>query len=206
MKIMSTNYAEELAKQMLNQILDFDLSTLCHKDKPDLQDFDKKIGIEVTQDVYENEMQCLRFWNRYEKTPYDKIPQKEIDLYYKNLGTLEVSDNRLITGKLGEEKANNPSHLIKTINRKLLKLNSGHYTIFDNNMLYIFVETVNLFDSYIISLIEAVNDADYPLKYTRIILDGWFELCDCDVMNRKFYRHTITSEFRQGICQNISIK
>ncbi|MCQ4021937.1 MULTISPECIES: hypothetical protein [unclassified Ruminococcus] len=204
MKIMSTDYAENYARQMLNRILEFDLFTLLHKDKPDLQDFDHQIGIEVTQDVYEREMQCLRFWVKYEKMPYDKIPKKEIELYYKNLGTLEISDNHIIHGTLGETKENNPTHLIDTINSKLKKLNSGHYTIFENNMLYVFVETVSLFDSYIISLIKEVNATNYPLKYTRIILDGWFELCDCDIVNQSYCRHNITSELRQEIRRSIS--
>ncbi len=71
-------------------------------------------------------------------------------------------------------------------------------------MLYVFVETVSLFDSYILSLIEAVNDADYPLKYTRIILDGWFEIVDCDIINQKYRRYNITSELRYEIYQSIS--
>lgn len=201
MKIMSTDYAEKWARQMLNQTLDFDLSALEHKDRPDLQDFEHQIGVEITQDVYKNEMQCMRFWTRYEKIPYDKIPQKEIELYYKNKGELKTNDNYLLSGTLGEEKENNPTHLNKTIDQKLIKLNSGHYTIFENNILYVFVETVSLFDSYIMSIIEEVNNADYPLKYTRIILDGWFELCDCDIVNKKYCRYNITSEFRQKIHQ-----
>lgn len=204
MKIMSTNYSEKYAKQMLNKILGFNLSYLCHKDKPDLQDFYHNIGIEVTQDVYEDEMQCLRFWNNYEKTPYDKIPQRDIEQYYKNDGQLKIFNNYLIGGKLGKTKENNPNNLIKkTIDKKLKKLNSGNYEIFKYNMLYVFVQTVSLFDSYIVSIIEAVNDAIYPLKYTRIILDGWFEIIDCDIVNKQYYRYDITPELRQEISQSI---
>lgn len=203
---MSKNYSENYARQMLNHIFNFDLSTLEYKDKPDLQDFEHQMGVEVTQDVYETEMMCLNFWNKYEKTPYDEIPIKEIELYRKNKGKLKINNNHLISGTLGEAKENSPTHLNKTINKKLIKLNSGNYKIFKNNMLYVFVETVSLLDSYIMTVIEDVNNANYPLKYTRIILDSWFELCDCDIVNKKYCRYIITSKIRQQIQLEIQNK
>ena len=64
-------------------------------------------------------------------------------------------------------------------------------------MLYVFVETISLYDSYVYSIIDEVNKIDVPIKYNKLILDGYFEICYCDMTTRSFSRHFIPKNTRE---------
>lgn len=197
MTIHTKEYMEEYARLSLSEILGFNIATLVHCDSPDIQDFENQIGIEVVEDVYECEKELERFWEKYSNTPVNLIPKKKIDGYYSKKGTLKMEHNQLKGGSLGEEKPNSPKHLILTIRKKISKLNSGNYFAFSTYMLYVFVETISLYDSYVYSIIDEVNKIDVPIKYNKLILDGYFEICYCDMTTRSFSRHFIPKNTRE---------
>lgn len=197
MTIHTKEYMEEYARLSLSEILGFNIDTLVHCDSPDIQDFENRIGIEVVEDVYECEKELERFWEKYSNTSVNLIPKKKIDGYYSKKGTLKIEHNQLKGGSLGEEKPNSPKHLISTIRKKISKLNSGNYVTFSTYMLYVFVETVSLYDSYVYSIIDEVNKIDVPIKYNKLILDGYFEICYCDMTTRSFSRHFIPKNTRE---------
>lgn len=199
MLIHPKEYLEEYARLSLAEILNFNINALVHSDAPDIQDIENQIGIEVVEDTYQDEKELLRFWMKYETTPVDMIPNEKIDGYYKRHGTLKIDNNQLKGGSLGESKPNSPKHLITTINKKLRKLNSGNYAVFKSYMLYVFVDTVSLFDSYVVSVIQEARKTDEKLKYNKLILDGYYELCYCDLETQTFCRYNISKTIRELI-------
>lgn len=199
MLIHPKEYLEEYARLSLAEILGFNINALVHSDAPDIQDIENQIGIEVVEDTYQNEKELLRFWMKYETTPVDMIPNKKIDGYYKRHGTLKIDNNQLKGGSLGESKPNSPKHLITTINKKLRKLNSGNYAVFQSYMLYVFVDTVSLFNSYVVSVIQEARKTNEKLKYNKLILDGYYELCYCDLETQRYRRYNISKATRETI-------
>lgn len=199
MNIKTKYYLEEYARLMMIYKFDFDESTLIHADSPDIQDDFKQIGIEVVEDTYESEKELERFWVKYETTPFDDIPTKIIDGYHKRGGSLSVSNNKLSGGSLGTTKNNSPEHLISTIEKKLKKLNDGLYKSFNYNMLYVFTDTVSLFDSYVQTIIDKISSSSRKVTFDKIILDGYFELCLCDMNSSSYERHKIDKKIRNQI-------
>lgn len=199
MKIKTKYYLEEYAKLMMIYKFDFDESTLIHADSPDIQDDFKKIGIEVVEDTYESEKELERFWVEYGTTPFNDIPTKIIDGYYKRGGSLSVSNNKLSGGSLGITKNNSPEHLILTIEKKLNKLNGGLYKSFNYYMLYVFTDTVSLFDSHVQMVINKISSSSQKVTFDKIILDGYFELCICDVKSSSFERYEIDKKVQNQI-------
>lgn len=183
----------------MSEVLGFDILTLDHSDCPDIQDFKHNIGIEVVEDVYEKERELEKFWEKYENVPLIHIPSKQIEGYYKRGGTLTTDSEKLTGGTLGEAKPNSPDHLISKILDKIQKLNSGKYVSFPINYLYVFVNTVSLFDSYIFTMIDEINKTEAKIKYQKIILDGYYELCFCDMERRSFERYDIPVSLRDYI-------
>jgi hypothetical protein len=121
--IKETKYMEEQARQTLHNICGYDISNLIRSDKPDLQDVQNGIGIEVVQDVYPDEYEALRFIESVWKIPYDQISTKKIRRF-ESVGGQIIHENNKIVSTTGKEKSNSPEHLIETIKGKIKKLNS----------------------------------------------------------------------------------
>lgn len=203
MLIYPNEYLEEYTRLSLAEILDFNINALVHSDAPNIQDIENQIGIEVVEDTYQDEKELLRFWMKYEATPVDMLPNEQIDVYYKRHGTLKIDNNQLKGGSLGESKPNNPKHLITTINKKSQKMNSGNYAVFQSYMIYAFVDTMSLFDSYVSSVIQEVRKTYEKLKYNKLILDGYYKLCYCDLETQKYCRYNISKTTRELISAKV---
>lgn len=191
LKIHGKQYLENYARWMLILKFSFSEADLLHADSPDIQDTVNDIGVEVVEDTYEDLKQLERFWVDYQNCRISEIPQRKIDGYKKRGGSLVLSNDTLLEGRF-PSKANNPEHLIKTIEGKIDKLNSGNYKKFLHPMLYVFCDTVDLHDSHIQSVIDTVYENSSAMQYERIYIDGFFEIVCCDMKDCKFARAPIS--------------
>lgn len=188
--ILSKVMIEQKARRALGDFCNYPIENLNCADKPDLQDIICSYGIEVVEDCYSNERKAERFIEDIQYKPYDEIDPQKIKKLEKLGGSLQAKNNKVVWGSLGPSMPNNPAHLIETIKGKIEKLNSGNYKHFDTYGLYVFVETVSLFDSYVHSVIEEISTVQIEkrLTYDTIYLDGTFEMCVCNMSNKTFIR------------------
>lgn len=206
MRVTKTKqYMEERARQTLCQVCGYDTEDLFCADKPDIQDRQGKCGIEVVQDIEEDERQREAFIEQVWDRPYDEIDPKKIERFQLSGGKISrVKDNRIRSAIIGEGKPNTPTHLIETIKKKVDLLNKNFYKRFDNYGLYVFVETVSIdenFDSYVFSVIEAVSTYGRKINFQKLFLDYDYGICVCDLVKQDFERIAISHEMRASIHQ-----
>lgn len=196
-------YMEERARQTLCQICGYNAEDLFCADKPDIQDKHEKCGIEVVQDIDEDERQREVFIEQVWDKPYDEIDPKKIERFRSTGGKInKIEDNRIRSAIIGEEKLNMPSHLIETIKKKVDLLNKANYKKFDSYGLYVFVETVSIdgnFDSYVLSVIEAVSAYGQSINFHKLFLDYDYGICVCDLSKQDFERISISHQIRDSI-------
>lgn len=200
-------YMEERARQTLCQICGYDVEDLLCADKPDIQDKHGRCGIEVVQDIEEDDRQREAFIEQVWDRPYDEIDPKKIERFQSTGGKIsKVADNRIRSAIIGEEKPNTPTHLIKTIKKKVDLLNKEIYKPFESYGLYVFVETVSIdeyFDSYVLSVIEAVSAYGQKMNFQKLFLDYDYGICVCDLLKKDFERISISHQIRDSIHKEI---
>lgn len=179
---------EENAINRLAKFCGYDINYLEHKDKPDIHHKSGKIGIEVVQDCYPNEKMSESDVRRIWEMPYNQIPEYIVGRIKKAGGSLVVENNRIKMAHLGIQTPNNPEHLIETIKKKIDLLKKKRYKYFDIYELYVFVDTVSLFESYVVQVMQEITEYDVKLPYSKIYLDGYFEICICELKNSKYKR------------------
>ena len=196
-------YMEERARQTLCQVCGYDIEDLFCADRPDIQHKQGKCGIEVVQDIEEDERQREVFIEQVWDRPYDEIDSKKIGRFQSAGGKIsKVEDNRIRSAIIGEEKPNIPTHLIKTIKKKVDLLKKENYKQFDSYGLYVFVETVSIdeyFDSYVFSVIESISEYGQKMNFQKLFLDYDYGICVCDVLKRDFERISIPHQIRDSI-------
>lgn len=204
MRITRTKqYMEERARQTLCQACGYHADDLFCADKPDIQDRNEKFGIEVVQDIEEDERQREVFIEQVWEKPYDQIDPKKIARFQSTGGKIsKVEDNKIRFAIIGKEKPNIPEHLIKTIKKKVDLLNQEHYKYFDSYGLYVFVETVSIdegFDSYVLSVIESVSSYGQKMNFHMLFLDYDYGICVCDLVRQDFERFPISYQMQDSI-------
>lgn len=186
---------ERRARTTLEVVCDYSIECLICADKPDLQDTTHSYGIEVVEDCYSNEKEALRFISNVWHKPTSEINSEQIRKLEKLGGSIAEENGVIARAALGTT-VDSPEHLISTIKKKVEKLNSGGYKSFSKYGLYVFVNTVSLFDSYVLSVIEVI--AEYQIGkayvYETVYLDGGYEICICNMKQRSFVRESINKE------------
>ena len=166
---------ERRARTTLEVVCDYSIECLICADKPDLQDTTHSYGIEVVEDCYSNEKEALRFISNVWHKPTSEISSEQIRKLEKLGGSIAEENGVIARAALGTT-VDSPEHLISTIKKKVEKLNSGGYKSFSKYGLYVFVNTVSLFDSYVLSVIEVI--AEYQIGkayvYETVYLDGGY--------------------------------
>jgi hypothetical protein len=186
---------ERRARITLEVVCDYPIECLICADKPDLQDTTHSYGIEVVEDCYSNEKEALRFISNVWHKPTSEISSEQIRKLEKLGGSIAEENGVIARAALGTT-VDSPEHLISTIKKKVEKLNSGGYKSFSKYGLYVFVNTVSLFDLYVLSVIEVI--AEYQIGkayvYETVYLDGGYEICICNMKQRSFVREPINKE------------
>lgn len=184
--IASKKDLEKRAMERLETIFGYDISEMFQVECPDLQDEKNSFGVEVTRDCYENEIERQRFIEGIFGKNVDSIEEKKIKRFERT-GAEIKSKNGIINGAtLGAGHEENPAHLIGTIENKLKKLNDGHYKDLSCIGLYVFVDTMHLYSSFVQSVIEEISKKEYPKKYDFLFLDGSYECVKCNMDEKTF--------------------
>lgn len=201
---MNKNFAEQAACYILTHLLGYDHTDLFCSDKPDIQSHSGKIGVEVRCDIYQHEQDIIAIAKKIWSKEFAQIPKnarKKIAKYGGEIfADASGSINRIHVG----EKTNDPAHLIDSAKDKLNKLNAGGYAIFEENDLYLFVESILLeyAESHIYSFMKAVKD--YPGRvFDYIFLDQHYVLYVCNIKTQSFKKVPIPQEFRDELFRNI---
>lgn len=200
-KVHNKYYYEGYARAVLVELQQFNAEKLICTDQPDLQDAVNNVGIEVVRDIFPDDEANTQFWAHYQDSDYSSIPKERITNYENRGGILEVTDEKLIGGSF-PQRDNNPENLINTIRKKTVeKLNGGKYKLFKSNMLFVFTETVSLYDSYIKTVMETANHIPVPMHFDHLFLfgetDGAIQLCCCDQKALTYQRISVSSDIRE---------
>lgn len=157
-----TTYDEIYAKLVLEYFMPNCFNDLKRKDKPDLQG--RNIGIEVTTAI---PRQNLEMDNLYSKLYAGQVKEEKAVL-----NRIKKNGGQLKKGILSHPGMNdNFKNILSAHKNKLDKLNSGNYTIFENQCLFI--------TDWILASEEMLNQAlndfiiqqqKYKLKFDLIIV------------------------------------
>lgn len=195
-------FVEEYARQTLHYLGLYDRSLLLPSDKPDLQDTANSCGIEVVQDCYPEEREFIRRVLDADHVPFSTLDRKKKEYFRNKNIELKIVGDHVVGAYWNNGHPNEPSHLCKTIIRKINKLNQGGYVSFDNYGLYVFVDTVAIdeqFNSYVRTVMKRA--AQYPSErsYSTLYLDYYYGLCLCSVRENRFRRKPIDEALRELI-------
>ena len=128
-------WSECFAKLMLEKVITSELNNLAIADKPDLQNASMSVGIEVTTAVDKKDMELERLYTEIE---YGLI--RNIEGEAKKINRL---GGKIIDGILIHPgRTRTLMNIYNSFKEKVILLNSGNYTIFKHN--YIFITDENL--------------------------------------------------------------
>ena len=184
--ITSKKDLEKRAMERLETVFGYDISEMIQAECPDLQDEKNSFGVEVTRDCYENEIERQRFIEEIFGKNVDSIEEKKIKRFERTGAEIRIEKGIVKGATLGFGHEESPANLIRTIENKLNKLNDGHFKDFSCIGLYVFVDTMHLYCSFVQSVIEEISKKGYPKKYDFIFLDGSYEWVKCN-MNEKVF-------------------
>lgn len=196
---------EKRARVTLEEVCKYAVDSLICTDKPDLQDVERSYGVEVVEDCYPNEKKAERFIVSVWDKELSEVSLQKIRRFHGLGGLLKQTNGRIVSASLGPSTPNNPAHLIRTIQGKIDKLNNGGYKTFRTYGLYVFVNTVFLFTSYVQGVIEQVSEyqATMDSQYEVIYLDGYYEMYVCDIKTKTFSRIEMNQKTRERISEKI---
>lgn len=127
--------SEERALEILQQLDHCRFSELKQRDRPDLADETRSIGVEVTQAVEQEDCYAEAIFS-------DIVDRQDGEATEKQITALRKCGARYYEGILVESaRWSSPGLLIECVRRKLRKLNGGGYSIYSTNLLFVFVET-----------------------------------------------------------------
>lgn len=151
-------WSECFAKLMLERVITCELNNLAIVDKPDLQNVNMNIGVEVTTAVDKKDMELERLYT---------------ELEYGLIRNIEGASNKI--NKLGGKIINgiliHPGRtrtfesIYNSFKEKVILLNSGNYSIFKHN--YLFITDENLIhESELVNMIIKFESIQKKYKYS----------------------------------------
>ncbi len=188
-----TNFFERYARISLVDLVDKRFTGLKNDDRPDLQDVELGIGIEVTRAIRENKDVAHALINEIAGRPVVDVSEDEwIDMTKYGYG-YGIHDN--LIGKIEYEYWSAALPLKRIIESKVRKVADGFYGDFTEYGLYVFSKEnltnrmVHSTISYIMEL-QKVNEK----KYTYMYISQIHEMFVCNLEHASFDMIQITKE------------
>lgn len=186
-----TNFFERYARISLMVLVDERFAGLKNDDRPDLQDTELGVGIEVTRAIRENKDVAHALINEIAGRPVMEVSEDEwIDMTKYGYG-YGIHDN--LIGKVEYEYWSAALPLKRVIASKVRKVADGFYGNFAEYGLYVFSKEsltshlVHSTISYIMEL-QAVNEK----KYTYMYISQIHEMFVCNLEDASFSMIEIT--------------
>lgn len=212
------DYYESLAKVVLEKLLPDEFEKLEIKDKPDLQNTKKNIGIEVTRAI--NSVQAKNE-SLYLKISYNLARNNEKAI--KTINSSYKPRSMIINGKeirepdrynegilVGIPEEDNFKRILESFSEKINRLNSGEYKIFLNNYLFVFSEI--LANQEMID--QAISDmqnlqSQYEKKFSKVFVYVPEEMYVLnlergigEILDIKEYQFDLSRSAREFVIQN----
>lgn len=152
------NWSECFAKLMLERVIAGEFNDLTIVDKPDLQNERLSVGIEVTTAVDKKDLELERLYTELE---YGLI--RNADAASNKIQKL---GGKIINGVLVHPgRTRTLENIYNSFEFKVILLNSGNYTVFKHN--YLFITDENLIhESEIINMIIKFESIQKKYKYS----------------------------------------
>lgn len=198
--VLSKFFLEEYARLSLVSLCGFDKNNLFRADRPDIQSRDGSVGIEVTWDIYKEEMKFRRKIEEIWNVLYDKIPPKKLERLLK-FYKIKVENNRIKGASMKDAVTENtPAHLRERVFKKIDLLQRGNYEKSEEYQLYVYIDSVLLdgCESYTVSLLDEIQRNPCE-KHSKIYFNQYYLLYVCDIKNGEYQRLEIPNELREQL-------
>lgn len=185
---------ECFAKVMLEYVLSNDFNNLEIKDKPDLQNIQLNLGIEITT---AEEQQDLEMEKLYTSIEYNLIRDKQ-----KAKNKIEKLGGYISNGILVHPVRYRCLDNIKnSIFKKLKKLNGKNYKIFEHNYIFITESDIILKEECNDLLKEYIKfQNNFSIKFEKVYIYQYGgNLFEFDLINRNYNIYTLSSKETQQI-------
>jgi hypothetical protein len=180
-----THFFERYARVSLVDLVDHRFAELENKDKPDLQDNQQRLGIEVTRAIRQNRNVAYSLINEIVGKPIMDVSEEDwgdITKYGYGYG---LSNN--IIGKTEYPYWATALPIKRMIDNKVSKVANGLYGKFETYGLYIFVKE-NMSDKFIKQIVDYIIklQGNNQLKYSYMYISQIHKLFVCNLANASF--------------------
>ena len=192
-----TCFFERYAKISLENLLGKRYASLINSDRPDLQDPEKRIGIEVTRAIRENKNVAHALINEIAGKPITDVESEDFRDIRKN-GYAYGLDNEGWVGSLEYNYWALAHPMRRIISSKVGKVTSGFYGDFEEFGLYIFTkEDIN--DADVTNAIDQISELQYGKRqrYHKLFISQIQSLYCCDLTTQTYQNIVIDKDLRR---------
>lgn len=179
-------YSECRAKIILEDIFFEQLGNLELRDKPDLQSFEKDIGIEVVIAENQNVLKAERI---YSYLSYDE----DVENRQRKIDSIEECDAKYINGILYSSGYDNFNLINKAVKKKIENFASKNYKQFKENHLFVF-SSIYADDSMLRDELVFLQSIDLEKHLKKIYVLFPDKLCCFDLERATYEKFAIDSK------------
>jgi hypothetical protein len=184
-KKFDTKFFERYARISLMDLIDQRYSFLHNSDRPDLQDNENSVGVEVTRAIRESKDVANALVNKIAGATIMDVSESDWDDITKHGYGYGLNPN--IVGKLEYKYWAAAYPLKRIIENKIKKVTEGYYGTFSHYSLYVFLKE-SLDRNTVTSTIKYVSRLQENKKYVYnyLFLSQINEMYICDLYNSSF--------------------
>lgn len=192
-----TCFFERYAKISLENLLGEKYASLINSDRPDLQDPEKRIGIEVTRAIRENKNVAHALINEIAGKPITDVESEDFRDIRKN-GYAYGLDNEGWVGSLEYNYWALAHPMRRIISSKVGKVTNGFYGDFEEFGLYIFTKE-DIDDADVSNAIDQISELQYGKRqrYHKLFISQIKSLYCCDLTTQTYENITIDKALRR---------
>jgi hypothetical protein len=193
-----TCFFEQYAQITLQAILGDDFATLVNRDRPDLQDEEQGIGIEVTRAIRENKNVANALVNEMAGEDVKEVNAEDL-LHINQSGYAYGLGDGSIIGRNEYEYWSLALPLKRILEIKMNKVNDGFYGDFHEFGLFVFTKEDLDLDQIKQTIAFMMEKQAYQNRlYSRLFISQIQTLFDCDLETGRYRKIKISQEQRRS--------